>query len=83
MNTSPNASRGESEKTSSERPATFLLLTMADTTWRMFVPIIGALLLGRWIDGEFQTKPIFMILGIVIGTAVTAILIKNQLGRKE
>lgn len=55
---------------------------MADTTWRMFVPIVGLLLAGRYVDTMTGTKPLLMLLGAVIGTGIAALLIKSQLKRK-
>jgi hypothetical protein len=60
-------------------PTSVLILTIADTTWRMFVPTIGGLLLGRMLDEQWSFGPLGMIIGIVIGTAVSALLIKRQL----
>lgn len=56
-----------------------LLTTMGDTTWRMFVPTIGLFLLGFWADGQFETKPWMAVAGIVIGSLIAALLIRNQL----
>lgn len=36
------------------------------------VPIIGFLLLGRYIDGLLGTAPLLLILGIIVGVIVTA-----------
>lgn len=59
-----------------------LIVDMADTTWRMFVPIVGLLLAGRYVDTMTGTKPLLMLLGAVIGTGIAALLIKSQLKRK-
>lgn len=56
-----------------------LLRDMADTTWRMFVPIVGLLLAGRYVDGRLGTKPVFMLVGAAIGACIAALLIKRQL----
>ena len=56
-----------------------LLGTIADTTWRMFVPIIGLLLLGVWADKSFGTLPWLMILGLVCGIAIASELVRRQL----
>ena len=56
-----------------------LLATIADTTWRMFVPTIGCILLGFWGDSTWGTQPWLTIVGIIVGVAITALLIKRQL----
>lgn len=35
----------------------------------MIIPIIFCLFIGRWIDGFFGTKPVFMIIFIIMGVA--------------
>lgn len=52
--------------------------TMADTTWRMFIPIIGLALAGVWIDRTYGTKPFVTIIGIIVGTAIAAYLVRLQ-----
>ena len=56
-----------------------LLGTIADTTWRMFVPTVTFILLGYWADESWGTIPWMTVLGIIIGTAITSLLIKRQL----
>ena len=63
--------------------ASSILIDMADTTWRMFVPTIGLLLVGRSVDTHFGTKPWFMLVGTALGAAIAALLIKRQLVTKE
>lgn len=64
---------------SSEPSAVVLLAAIADTTWRMFVPIIGLLLVGRCIDQIYNSKPLGMIIGVVLGTLITGVLIARLL----
>lgn len=56
-----------------------LLGTIADTTWRMFVPIIGLLLFGFWLDNRYATLPWATIVLTIIGIAVAAELVRRQL----
>jgi len=64
-----------------KQDSTVLLLlgTIADTTWRMFVPIVGLLLLGVWIDKTYGTLPWAMIILLIVGIMVAAELIRRQL----
>lgn len=57
----------------------YILGTLADTTWRIFVPTIGGTLLGVWADATFASKPWLMIGGIVLGTLVAVLLVRLQL----
>ena len=56
-----------------------LLLSLADTTWRMFVPSVGLLMLGRYVDTTYATKPWGMIIGTVVGVVIAGLLVKKQL----
>ena len=69
------------QRPTGKSPASVLFLSMADTTWRMFVPTIGCLLLGRLADDSWNTKPLGMIIGIIVGVSVTGYLIKKQLDK--
>jgi F0F1-type ATP synthase assembly protein I len=68
-------------KTEEERPQNAVLqmiMTMADTTWRMFVPIVGLLLLGVFADKSLHSVPWLTVLGFVLGVGVSALLVRNQ-----
>lgn len=60
----------------------FALATIADTTWRLFIPSIGLLLLGVYLDYSLETKPWLMITGLAIGVALSVMLVVLQLRRK-
>lgn len=53
--------------------------TITDVTWRMFVPTIGLLLVGRSFDTKLHTKPWLMLVGSVVGGALSAILVARQI----
>ncbi|MBL8159678.1 AtpZ/AtpI family protein [Candidatus Saccharibacteria bacterium] len=53
--------------------------TIADTTWRLFVPSVGGTLLGVWGDNSFHTKPWLTLTGIVLGCALAVLLVRQQL----
>ena len=57
----------------------YLIMSMADTTWRMFVPAVGFTLLGAWADNALGTKPALMFIGIVVGAALAFLLVKKQI----
>lgn len=56
-----------------------LLGTIADTTWRMFIPTVGGILLGMEADRKFHTTPWGMIVGLAFGTYATYFLIRSQM----
>lgn len=63
------------------KASTVLLLlgTIGDTTWRMFVPIVGLLMLGVWIDTTYGTLPFGIIILTLVGIYIAAVLVRNQL----
>lgn len=76
------SNEGDGPDRPAKSPASVLILSIADTTWRMFIPVIGLLLLGRLADDTWHTKPLGMIVGVILGTIITAILIKRQLEKE-
>jgi len=80
MADSPTTTPG-SHTARSKSVALPVLLDMADTTWRMFVPTIGLLLVGRHYDVKFGTKPWLMLAGVAVGALIAALLIRRQLVR--
>jgi multisubunit Na+/H+ antiporter MnhC subunit len=59
--------------------AILLLLTIADTTWRAFVPTIGGTILGVTLDNALGTAPVVTTISIIVGFAVSALLITLQI----
>jgi hypothetical protein len=56
-----------------------LLGTIGDTTWRMFVPVIGLTVLGLLADKRFHTTPWIMTIGIITGAYFAYILVRRQI----
>lgn len=73
-----------SDKTPPPNKSTVLLLFMiaADTTWRMFVPVIGGTIGGVWADNAFGPKPTWTIVGVSIGVVIAALLVRQQMRKK-
>lgn len=65
----------------SESPVLYLITTMADTTWRMFIPTIGLLLVGSYLDDYLHISPWLMLSGFVGGALLSTLLIKRQLSK--
>ena len=69
-----------SKTTKQPRSAAILLLyTAIDTTWRAFVPTIGGTFFGVWLDHTFHTVPVWTTVMIIVGVAISAILIALQM----
>ncbi len=47
----------------------------------MFVPTVGLLLVGHYLDIRYHTKPWLMLVGVGIGALVAALLVKRQVVR--
>lgn len=65
-------------KTPPEKSSTVVFMTMADTTWRMFVPGIGGTFLGIWADRTFGTTPWLLLLGALIGLIIAGVAVRLQ-----
>ena len=74
---SPQKSTGSSDQT--ERAALRLLLTMADTTWRMVVPTGVLAALAVLADLRWHTKPWLTLASLPVGLGVSVLLIRQQL----
>lgn len=78
MSSSPKK-RDESPAPPEKSTAILLLGTVADTTWRMFIPTIGLMLVGIMLDKSLHMKPWCMIVGLIVGTIITVLLVRRQL----
>ncbi len=56
-----------------------MLVTALDTTWRLFIPVLGGTFLGIGIDHWAGIAPIATIVCITLGVIVSALLITKQL----
>lgn len=57
------------------------IVLIGDTTWRMFVPVIGMALVGVWLDKMCHTTPFILFFGIAIGFTMAGLLVKMQISR--
>ena len=63
----------------SKNTALLVFGTIADTTWRMFVPAVGGAILGALADRAWGTKPWLTIVGITLGVVIAGLLVWLQL----
>lgn len=73
---SPSGNSGQ--KTPPEPRSTVVFMTIADTTWRMFVPSIGGVFLGIWLDSKWSTSPWMLFAGAILGLLVAAFAVWLQ-----
>lgn len=59
--------------------AVLIFATMADVTWRLFVPSIGCTILGVVADRSWGTKPWMTIIGVGLGIALSYVLVAQQI----
>lgn len=71
--------KSDSGKTPDGHPVVLLVSTIADTTWRMFLPTIGLMLLGLMADKELDSFPWVMLAGLALGSWLAWHLVKKQL----
>lgn len=58
-----------------------IYMTIADTTWRMFVPVLLGALLGYVVDKWLASRPIGVISGLGIGIVLAVLLVVMQYKR--
>ncbi|MBI3888971.1 AtpZ/AtpI family protein [Candidatus Saccharibacteria bacterium] len=78
MSTSPTH-KGESTAPPEKSTVLLLLGDIGGTTWRLFIPTIGMTIAGVYLDNKLDTKPWLTVIGIVLGTILAVILVRNQL----
>lgn len=76
------AKNSDEKKVPTDKSAIVMLFIIAaDTTWRMFVPIIGGTIVGVTADNMLKSKPLATIVMVIVGVAVATVLVRNQLKR--
>lgn len=60
-----------------------LLITAFDTTWRIFAPLLAGLFGGIGLDKLTGKAPLFTIILLLVGVAVTVWLVAVQLRRVQ
>lgn len=69
--TTPSASKGSLSATS-------MVLMVADTTARLFIPTIGGTVLGIWADHSLDTTPWMTVAGVAAGAVLAFLLVFMQ-----
>lgn len=63
------------------KPQFNVVSELADTTWRMAVPVLIFAGLGLFIDKKIDSAPWLTLLGMIIGFIFAAYLVKQQITR--
>lgn len=63
----------------SRETTTTLVVTLADTTWRMVTPSALGVAAGIYLDLQLGTKPWMTLAGVALGLLASAGLIRHQL----
>ena len=71
--------KGDETSLPPKHSTVLLMLTIADTTWRLFIPLVGATILGLWADKQVGTKPWLMVIAMIIGAVVACLLVRTQI----
>lgn len=82
MSTSPNSGDDQNVPPDSST-VILLLLTVADTTWRLFIPSVGLAVGGLLLDKQLHTTPWLTALGVIIGGIIAVLLVRLQTKRIE
>ena len=59
-------------------PTMVVLATIGDTTWRMFVPVLGGAIIGYGIDKLVASRPVGVLAGTFIGSIIAVVLVYMQ-----
>lgn len=71
--------KGDEKSLPPKQSTVLLLLTIADTTWRLFIPTVGFTIMGLLADKQFGTKPWIMVAGIIFGVTTAYLLVRSQI----
>jgi hypothetical protein len=71
--------KGDEKSLPPKQSTVLLLLTIADTTWRLFIPTIGFTIAGLLLDKQFGTTPWVMVVSMALGVAIALLLTRSQL----
>jgi len=63
--------------------APWVLREIADTTWRMTVPVVLFVFLGIFADINLRSTPWLTLLGMVVGFYFANVLVRQQIKRSE
>lgn len=83
MSTSPNDRDEHPVPPKSSSTVILMAGTIADTTWRMFVPTVGCTIGGLLLDKMWSTTPWIMIAGILLGSFLAFMLVRIQMKKVD
>ncbi len=54
---------------------------VTDLSWQLAIALLGFSLLGNWLDGKNETKPLFTLVGIAIGSAASILIVRRFIAK--
>jgi hypothetical protein len=83
MTETDHHANGQPEPPRERDGALRLILSMADTTWRMFTPPALTVAAGLYADIHWHTKPWLTLVSVPLGLTISVLLVKKQLESNE
>ena len=79
------ASKADGSSSQPPEKSTVILLlgSIADTSWRMFVPALIGIVGGYFLDQMCATKPWLFLGGTILGCTIAGLLVKRQLEKYD
>lgn len=81
MDTEPNSQEPTTKRPQDKSTLLMIFGDIADTTWRMFVPVVGFAALGLYLDIVLDMVPWLTISLTVVGAFIAALLVWRQIKR--
>ncbi len=79
----PTSSTQHAGRKSQATPKLNVGREIADTTWRMTVPVVLFAFIGIFLDLRFDSAPWLTFVGVIIGFYFAVLLIKKQINRSQ
>jgi F0F1-type ATP synthase assembly protein I len=76
-------SDSEKDVTPAVQSNAWVLREIADTTWRMTIPVVIFTFIGIFIDLQIGSSPWITFLGVIVGFYFAIVLVKQQIKRSE
>ncbi len=79
MGTKPNRDQPTTETPQAENQVLIVFGDIIETTWRIFLPLVGMAVCGIYADMSFNTIPWYTLSSMAVGGVIAALLVRQQL----